>query len=104
MPKKPKKSIFKKSSKKTKKNKKDKEKSFYEIIKNHELMPEARILNEKEVEELLNKFKIKKENLPKIFSNDPLVKIVGAKVGDVLEIKRKSNIAGESIYYRLVIE
>jgi len=104
MPKKPKKSILKKSSKKKKENKENKEKDFYEIIKNHELMPEAKVLSEEEVEKLLNELEIKKENLPKIYSKDPLVKIVGAKVGDVIMIKRKSEIAGENIYYRLVIE
>ncbi|MEO2154184.1 MAG: DNA-directed RNA polymerase subunit H [Nanoarchaeota archaeon] len=73
------------------------------MVKNHRLFPEARILNEKEVKELLSKYKIKKEHLPKILEKDPLVKVLGAKKGDVIEIKRKSLITGESTYYRLVI-
>ena len=103
MARKPKRSILK-ASKKTSQKKKEKEQDFLNIIKNHRLMPEARVLSKEEAEELLKKFNIKKEQLPKILSKDPLVKIVNAKVGDIIEIKRKSPIAGEGIYYRLVIE
>ena len=90
----------KKSSQKIDKEKED----FLEIIKEHELVPKARVLNEKEVEELLKKYGLSsKEQLPKISEKDPLVKICKAKKGDVLEIERKSEIAGVYYYYRVVI-
>ncbi len=69
----------------------------------HELVPKARILKEEEVEALLKKYKVTKLQLPKILSKDPMCKALGAKSGDVIEIKRKSPTAGESVYYRVVV-
>lgn len=42
-------------------------------------------------------------NLPKIFDEDTQCIWIGAKVGDVLEIKICSDISGESIHYRVVV-
>ena len=75
----------------------------YDILK-HELVPEHVILEEKEKKELLEKLKITTINLPKILTNDPVVKTIGAKEGDVLKIIRKSATAGISIYYRVVVK
>ncbi len=69
----------------------------------HVLVPEHRILSEEEKKELLEKYKIDIKQLPMILSSDPMVKQIGAKVGDVIEIKRKSPTAGEALYYRLVV-
>lgn len=82
---------------------KEVEKKNQQTILTHVLVPEHRILNNEEKQELLNKFDIKLIQLPKISFKDPVVKIIKAKVGDVLEIKRKSSTAGESNYYRVVI-
>ena len=73
----------------------------FDILK-HELVPEHIILNENEKKELFEKIKITEKNLPKILTNDPVVKKIGAKEGDVLKIIRKSPTAGTSIYYRVV--
>lgn len=75
----------------------------FDILK-HELVPEHIILNENEKKELFEKLKIKSENLPKILTNDPVVKAIDAKEGDVLKIIRKSPTAGTSIYYRVVVK
>ncbi len=72
-------------------------------ILDHVLVPKARILSEKEVEELLKRHGVTKEQLPKILRTDPVVVELGAKPGDVIEFIRKSPIAGESKYYRVVI-
>lgn len=42
-------------------------------------------------------------NLPKIFDEDPQCIWIGARVGDVVEIKMLSDITGETIQYRVVI-
>lgn len=67
-------------------------------------MPKHIILNKEEEKEVLDKFKIRPENLPKILINDPVVKAIGAKEGDVLKITRKSKTAGTSLYYRIVVK
>jgi len=73
-------------------------------ILKHEFVPEHIILKEEEKKELLEKFGIKAEQLPKILTNDAVVKAIGAKEGDVLKIVRKSPTAGTSVYYRFVIK
>ena len=73
-------------------------------ILNHELVPEHTILSKEEEKEVLDKFKIKPENLPKILINDPVVKAIGAKEGNILKIVRKSKTAGTSLYYRIVVK
>lgn len=70
----------------------------------HELVPEHRVLNQKEKEELLKKYNIAPEQLPKIRAGDPGAMVAGARKGDIIEIKRESPTAGETKYYRLVIE
>lgn len=73
-------------------------------ITKHELVPKHIVLNQEEKEKLLKKYGITLKELPRIFLSDPVVKNLGAKVGDVIKIIRKSETAGESIYYRVVIK
>jgi len=72
-------------------------------ILEHELVPLHEVLPEEEVSLILKKYGIAKEQLPKILSDDPVVKAIGAKEGQVLKITRKSPTVHESIYYRLVV-
>jgi DNA-directed RNA polymerase subunit H len=73
-------------------------------ILEHELVPEHMVIDESAVEELLGRYKIRKEQLPKIKLSDPVIKEIKAELGDVVEIKRRSRTAGKIISYRLVIE
>ena len=70
----------------------------------HESVPYHEIIGEDEVAEILSKYVIDKEQLPKIRFDDPIVLEIGAKIGDVIKIMRKSQTADESAYYRLVID
>ena len=73
-------------------------------IAGHWLVPEHRIMKNEEVEALLKEKHCNKEDLPKILDTDPMVLFLGAKAGDVLEIKRNSPTAGISYYYRVVVK
>jgi DNA-directed RNA polymerase subunit H len=70
----------------------------------HKLVPEHILLNEEEAKELLDEYDIEREMLPKIKESDPAAKEIGAKPGDIIKIIRKSYIAGETEFYRLVID
>jgi len=54
--------------------------------------------------EVLEKFNCKLTELPLIFVNDPAIVGLGVKPGDMIKITRKSSTAGESLYYRYVVE
>ncbi len=72
-------------------------------IFSHKLVPKHEILKEEEKEELLKKYGVSLRQLPRILSSDPVVKVLGAKPGDVIRIRRKSLTAGETVYYRVVV-
>lgn len=72
-------------------------------IMDHVLVPECRVLGEEEVEDLLKKYGVSKDALPKILADDPVVKELGAKKGDVIEFVRNSPISGKALYYRVVV-
>lgn len=70
----------------------------------HEMVPHHEVLSEGDAKALLQKYGIDKENLPKIRVDDSAAQAVGAQVGDILKITRKSPTAGTFVAYRLVIE
>jgi len=61
-------------------------------------------LSDKEKKELLEKYRIKPDQLPRILANDPAVISAGAKPGQIVKIIRKSPTAKYATAYRLVIE
>ncbi|MBA1342119.1 MAG: DNA-directed RNA polymerase subunit H [ANME-2 cluster archaeon] len=52
----------------------------------------------------MSRYNIEKEKLSKIMTVDPVIQEIGANAGDVVEITRDSETAGEFVFYRLVIE
>ncbi len=69
----------------------------------HALIPEHVKLSEKEKNELYKKYNVTPRELPKIFISDPAIRHLDAKENDIIMIKRKSPTAGESVFYRGVI-
>jgi len=69
----------------------------------HILIPVHKKLSEKETEEILKKYNITVKELPKILSSDPAIAELDVKEGDVVKVMRKSRTAGESSYYRGVL-
>jgi DNA-directed RNA polymerase subunit H (RpoH/RPB5) len=67
------------------------------------LIPKHEKLSEKEVANILEKYSLKdKSSLPKIRLDDAAISQLEVTTGDVVVITRKS-CAGESKYYRVVI-
>ncbi len=86
-----------------KKDKNSKKKKEIEIdVLKHFLNPKARVLKKEEKEEILKKYNISENALPKIFATDPLAKSLKAKIGDVIEFERDDG-TGKYLFYRLVV-
>jgi DNA-directed RNA polymerases I, II, and III subunit RPABC1 len=71
-------------------------------ITHHEYVPKHIMLSNEEELEVLEKYNLTKNKLPKIIKTDPIVKYYGMKSDQICKIIRKSPEVGESIYYRLV--
>lgn len=82
----------------------EKEKIVGLKVTEHIYVPKHEILSEEEAEELLKRLHAKPEQLPYIHVSDPVVRELGAKPGQILRITRRSETAGESVYYRYVVE
>ena len=74
------------------------------LAPDHIYVPKHEIIPRKEAEEVLEKYHCKATDLPLIFDNDPAVIGLGVKPGDMIKITRKSSTAGDSFYYRYVVE
>ncbi|MBI4155495.1 DNA-directed RNA polymerase subunit H [Candidatus Woesearchaeota archaeon] len=69
----------------------------------HVYVPKHVLLSEEEVKVLLEKYNISKKQLPSIIVNDPALRKLNPKIGDVVKIIRKSPTAAQGVYYRVVV-
>ena len=73
-------------------------------IMGHFLVPRHEVISQNEAEKVFKEYDITSDQLPKILINDPCVKLIGAKVGDIIKIERDSQTAGISVVYRRVVD
>ena len=71
-------------------------------IQDHMLVPTHEIMTEEEIADEFSDVEYDFKDLPKIRSDDPVVKAIDAKVGDVLRITRESQTACVFVTYRIV--
>jgi DNA-directed RNA polymerase subunit H len=68
------------------------------------LVPKHEILSPDQKKEVLSNFNATEEQFPFLFLIDPVVREIGAQPGDMVKITRTSDTAGETTYYRFVVE
>lgn len=69
----------------------------------HFLVPRHEIVKEENEKEILDKFGVTKEQLPRINEYDPALRSLGVKRGDVIKIFREEE-TGKNTYYRVVVK
>lgn len=74
-------------------------------ITTHRIAMPHRILKDDERTEVMKKFNIvnPENQLPWIDSQDPMVKWIGGRPGDIIEVTRHSDSAGSELYYRYCV-
>ncbi|MFC1740967.1 DNA-directed RNA polymerase subunit H [Nanoarchaeota archaeon] len=70
----------------------------------HVLIPKHKKISEKEKKDLLEKHHITVNELPSINKNDPALAGVDVEPEDVIRIERESPTAGETVFYRGVVD
>lgn len=74
------------------------------LVPNHIYVPKHEILTVEEAKQVLEQYNCQPTELPLILVSDPAIVGLDVKPGDMIKITRKSSTAGESIYYRYVVE
>jgi DNA-directed RNA polymerase subunit H len=72
-------------------------------VSKHTLVPKHKKLSEKDKKVLLERYRITLNELPRISVKDPAIGKMKLSPGDVVQISRKSPTAGDSVYYRCVV-
>jgi len=62
------------------------------------------LLPKDQAEEILKKYNSKPSQLPYVMISDKALEDLDVRPGDIIKITRKSPTAGESVYYRYVVE
>ncbi|KAL8926377.1 MAG: hypothetical protein Q9208_002920 [Pyrenodesmia sp. 3 TL-2023] len=72
-------------------------------ITHHELVPKHILMSPEEKRALLDRYRLKESQLPRIQCSDPMAKYLGLRRGQVVKIIRKSETAGRYASYRWAI-
>jgi DNA-directed RNA polymerase I, II, and III subunit RPABC1 len=72
-------------------------------ITHHELVPKHVLLSPEEKSALLQRYRLKPNQLPRIMKEDPVARYLGLRRGDVVKIIRKSTTAGRYASYRTCV-
>lgn len=72
-------------------------------ITEHVLVPQHIVLDESEKKHVLEQFKLKETQLPKILVSDPVARYFGMRRGQIVRIIRLSETAGRYITYRIAV-
>ena len=72
----------------------------FNILK-HSMVPNHRILNDEEKEDIIKKYNIIDDNIPEISRYDPVAQVIGLRPMQYCEILRSSKTSITSLFYRI---
>jgi DNA-directed RNA polymerase I, II, and III subunit RPABC1 len=73
-------------------------------ITKHVLVPNHKVLNEQEKQDIVKKYQLKKDaQLPKLFRTDAISRYYGLRKGDIVKVVRPSSTNTSYITYRVVV-
>lgn len=76
----------------------------FNIPDNTLLVPKHKLISDDdEIQDILNKYQVKRNQLPLILHTDKMAKYINAKSGNLVQITRISPTSGEYIVYRCVV-
>ena len=72
------------------------------VVSDHILVSHHELCTEEEKKQILTKYKAQPFQMPRITANDPALRHLSVKVGDLIKITRNSETAGIATFYRIV--
>lgn len=73
-------------------------------VTTHNLVPKHVKISDSEKEKFLQDHVLATRQLPKILRTDPAIVHLKAQAGDIIKVERKSITAGQSHYFRVVVD
>jgi DNA-directed RNA polymerase subunit H len=80
-----------------------KKKSKFKVDK-QALTPKHAKVSDREKKQVLETYRATLKDLPKIYKTDPAILNLDVKPGDVVKVTRESATAGETIFYRVIVD
>lgn len=72
-------------------------------ISRHVCVPTHILLTNEEAKSVLDEYKLKPQDMGRIFEDDPMAKFLYARKNDIIQIRRATTSSGITTYYRIVV-